>query len=205
VRLVSLTGLEGTPPAEGVNIPLPPLGTGSSAVLLAQLRVDSSAGPTPARPLARVELCYFDEFGQRPVTVEQTITVEMVANLTGYDSTWDLEILRNVTVQQTAEGMREIDRLFQTGQYEAAWRLAVELERQLNEVARLTNDQQMREDVSLMQRYQQTLADALWQTEGRTPRLAETSSSGPENQRPYRGNSDNSATPTPSVPTVEIR
>jgi Ca-activated chloride channel family protein len=202
VRLVNLTGLEGTPPEEGVNVPLPPLGTGSSAVILAQLQVDASA-TTAARPLAKIELRYFDEFTQRPVIVEQTITVEMVASLTGYDPTWDLEILRNVTVQRTAEGMREIDRFFQAGQYEAAWRLAMELERQLDEVARLTNDSQMREDVNLMQRYQQTLADAVWQTEGRSPRLAEAPAAA-ENERPYRGNTDN-PTPTPAVPTVEIR
>jgi hypothetical protein len=54
-----------------------------------------------------------------------------------------------------------------------------------------------------MQRYQQTLADAIWQTEGRAPYLADTSRSTPESQRPYRGNSE--ATPTPAVPTVEIR
>jgi hypothetical protein len=206
VRLVSLTGLAGTPPAEGVNVPLPPLGTGSSAVILAQLQVDGSPA-TVSRSLVKVELRYFDEFVQQPVTMEQTITVEMAANLTGYDPTWDLEILRNVTIQRTAEGMREIDRLFQAGQYEAAWRLAVELEGQLDEVARLTNDSQMREDVNLMQRYQQTLADAVWQTEVRSPRLDEAPAA-PENERPYRGpyrGNEGNPTPTPAVPTVEIR
>ena len=151
-----------------------------------------------------MELHYFDEFAQHPVTIEQSITVELAANLSGYDPTWDLEILRNVTIQQTAEGMREIDRLFQAGQYEAAWRLAVELERQLNEVARLTNDNQMLEDADLMQRYQQTLADALWQTESRAPRPDDAPPPS-EGERPYRGNADHPPTPTPLVPSVEIR
>ncbi len=205
VQLVGLSGLAGTPPAEGANVSLWPLGTGDSAVVLAQLEVEPATAATPARPLARVTLHYFDEFAQQPVTVEQTVTIEMAANLSGYDPTWDLEILRNVTIQQTAEGMREIDRLFQAGQYEAAWRLAVTLESRLAEVARLTNDNQMLEDVRLMQRYQQTLADALWQTEGRAPRLADAPLPTPEDQRPYRGHSDSVPTPTPPVPTVEIR
>ena len=51
--------------------------------------------------------------------------------------------------------------LSQAGQYEAAWRLAVEFESRLNEVAYLTNDNQLLEDANLMRRYQQTLADAL--------------------------------------------
>jgi Ca-activated chloride channel family protein len=204
VRLVSLTGLDGTPPAGGVNVPLPPLGTGSSAVILAELQVDPSPNANQSRPLVRVTLNYFDEFARRPVSVQQTITVESAANLTGYDPTWDLEILRNVTIQRVAQGMREIDRLFQAGQYEAAWRLAVDMERQLNEVAQLTNDPQMRQDVGLMQRYQQTLSKAVWQTAGRAPRLADESPLPVQEQRPYRG-ADYSPTPTPAVPTVEIR
>jgi len=205
VQLVGLTGLEDSLPAEGVNIPLPPLGTGDSTVLLVRLQVEPSTGRAGSQPLARVELSYFDEFARRPVTIEQIVTAELVPNLTGYDPTWDLEILRNVTIQQMAEGMREIDRLFQAGQYEAAWHLAVELENKLNDVVRLTHDNQLLADVELMQRYQQTLAEAVWQTEGRRPRLVDDSSTGPSEARPYRGDQGGPPTPTPSLPTVEIR
>jgi len=171
VRLIGVTGQDDISPAEALNVPLWPLGTGDSAVMLAQLQVEPASGTAGLRPLATVQLHYFDEFAQRPVTLEQTIAGEMVENMTGYDPTWEVDILRNVTVQQTAEGMREIDRLFQSGQYETAWRLAVSLEQKLNEVAQLTHDSQMRQDVELMQRYQQTLADAVWQTENHAPQL----------------------------------
>ena len=147
-----------------------------------------------------VKLQYFDEFSQRTVTTEQSISGEMAANMSGYDPTWDLVVLRNVTIQNTAEGMREIDRLFDQGQYETAWRLAIELEQQLTEVARLTGDSQMIEDAELMQKYQQTLADAVWHTQDRAPRLGDTTTPSYDGQRPYRGE-----TPTPDLPEVEVR
>ena len=81
VRLVGLTGLDETPPAEGANIPLASMGTGDSAVLLAQLEVEPASGWTSSRPLAQVQLHYFDEFAQRPMVVEQTINADMVGNL----------------------------------------------------------------------------------------------------------------------------
>ncbi|MBU1747345.1 MAG: hypothetical protein KKA73_06620, partial [Chloroflexi bacterium] len=199
VRLVGLTGLEGAVPAGGASIPLWPLGTGSSSVILAELQVGrSSAG---SRPLARVELRYFDEFAQRTVTVEGIISAEMVVGMPSYDPTWDLEVFRNVTIQRTAEGMREIDRLFDAEQYEAAWRLAVQLGQQLEEVARLTGDRQIQDDAALMQRYQQTLADAVWQTESRAPRM-EGGSSNTGETRPFRGTD---VTPTPELPEVQLR
>jgi len=128
-----------------------------------------------------------------------------VANLRGYDPTWDLEVLRNVAIQQTAEGLREIDWLFDARQYETAWRLAVELENRLNEVARLTHDKQLLEDVGLLQRYQQTLADAVWQTEGRQPRMADTLRPLPAQQQPALNNAGRLPTATPPAPVVEIR
>jgi hypothetical protein len=142
-------------------------------------------------------------FAQRPVTTEQTISAEMSADLRSYDPTWDLEILRNVTIQQMAEAMREIDHLFQAGDYEAAWRLAVNLETQLTEAAQLIGDAQLKQDIDLIQRYQQTLADAVWATENREPRLNEAPNPTPATQRPYRGRED-LTTPTPSVPTVDV-
>lgn len=206
VQLVGLTGLQGTPPAEGVNIPLPPIGTGESGVLLAQLKVDPTRQDSPSgeRSLVKVQLRYFDEFAQHPVTAEQVVNVKPVTDMPDYDPTWDLEILRNITIQQTAEGMIEIDRLFQARQYETAWRLAAALEERVAEVARLTEDEQMQDDVALMQRYQQTLAEAVRQTEGRAPRRTDDQPE-PETERPYRGRPEGTPTPTPSVPVIEIR
>jgi len=189
VKLIGLTGLDGTPPSGGASVTLWSMSLESSLVVMAQLQVNPGAvGP---RCLATVALKYFDEMAQRTVTLENSITVEMTNRMTSYDPTWDLEVFRNVTIQETAEGMKEIDRLFQNGQYETAWRLAVKLEKQLLEVARLTNDSQMQEDANLMNKYQQTLADALWQTEHRTPAGSTEST-----ERPYRGS---------TLPTVEVK
>ena len=91
--------------------------------------------------------------------------------------------------------------MFDAAQYEAAWRLAVDLEQQLTEVARLTGDSQLNEDAALMRRYQQTLADAVWQTQQRQPRIEETPTAPENGERPYRG----STTTTPDLPEVEIK
>jgi Ca-activated chloride channel family protein len=205
VRLVSLTGQSDLPPAEGAHVALWPLGTGDSSVVLAQLEAAPPAGQISSRSLARVQLHYFDEIAQRPVAVERTVSVDLAPDMKSYDPTWDLEILRNVTIQGAAEGMQEIDRLFQAGRYEAAWQLAVNLEDRLNNAAQLTGDQQMLKDVALMQRYQQTLAQALWETEDHAPRMAGVDRPEPGEERPYRGRADGTATPTPPVPTVKIR
>jgi len=196
VRLIGLTGLDGAPPAEGATIPLWPLGTADSTVILAQLQVSPMQEGLSLRPLAEVEVSYFDEATQQPVMLKQSVTAEMVESLPNYDPTWDLEVLRNVTIQRTAEGMKEIDHQFKAEQYEAAWRLAVTLEQQLSEVSRLTHDQQMQDDAALMQKYQHTLADAVWQTQNHAPQLLPNDSA---NSRPYRSGE------TPALPTVEIR
>jgi hypothetical protein len=101
--------------------------------------------------------------------------------------------------------MRQIDHLFQAGRYEEAWDLARRLEQQLNEVAHLTGDEAIAKDVALMGRYQQTLAEALWQAENRTPGQPAVQPEGPASQRPYRGYPIDQSTSTPSVPVVEIR
>ena len=56
-----------------------------------------------------------------------------------------------------------------------------------------------------MGRYQQTLAEALWQAEGRAPGQAQDQPAAPASQRPYRGYPVDQATVTPAVPVVEIR
>jgi hypothetical protein len=198
VRLIGLTGLDGAPPTGGASVNLWPMSIADSEVVLAQLQVGS--GGNGPRRIATVQLDYYDLLAQRQVTTEKTISGEMSSEIASYDPTWDLEILRNVTIQNTAEGMRQISQMFDAAQYEAAWRLAVDLEQKLTEVARLTGDSQLNDDAALMRRYQQTLADAVWQTQQRQPRLEETPTAPETGERPYRG-----STPTPDLPEVDIK
>jgi hypothetical protein len=107
-------------------------------------------------------------------------------------------VLRNVTIQRMAEGLREIDRLYQARRYEEAWDLAYRLEQALREVARLTGETQMVKDADLMRTYEDTLARWVQQETGRQPRPAEPVL--PE--RPLRGRD---STPVPDAPTIEIR
>ncbi len=123
----------------------------------------------------------------------------MVSNMSRYNPAWDLEIYRNVTIQRTAEAMKEIDQLFDSEKYEEAWRIAVDLEQQLNEVASLTGDSQISEDAALMRKYQQTLSEAVWQMEGRSPWEDQDMPPAGYSDRPYRG-----YTPTPNVPEIRI-
>jgi Ca-activated chloride channel homolog len=197
VRLIGLTGLDSAPPSEGAGVNLWPMNIEDSQVVLAQLQVGS--GENGNRLIATVQLEYVDVISQRTIARDKSISAEMVSNLTSYDPTWDLEILRNVTIQNTAEGMREIDRLFKAEKYEAAWRIAINLEQQLTEVARLTGDKQMQDDVALMRKYQQTLADAVWQTQQRKPALENSQAQTPT-ARPYRGSSS-----IPDLPEVNIK
>lgn len=190
-RLVNLTGLQGTLPKGRVTVPLNPMGTGQSQVLLAELQVEPGKIAAGMLPVATVQARYVDEFARRPVVLEQTVGVQLVPAMQNYDPLDDVTVLRNVTIQQTAEGLREIDHLYQQGQYEPAWRLAAMLEQKLNRVVSLTGDEQLLKDVSLMQRYQKTLAEALRQVEGRLPEWADA---------PAAGNGD-----YPPAPTVEIR
>jgi hypothetical protein len=184
VRLVGITGFSGSPPSGGASVKLWPMSIEDSQVVLAQFQV--GAGPSGTRTLARVRLQYFDDLAQRTVSMEQSISGEMVTDLMSYDPTWDLEILRNVIIQQTAEGMREIAYLFDAAEYESAWQLAVELERKITDIARLTGDAQMFDDAALMRKYQETLSDAVWLTQGRQPYLNINDGSTDSN-RPYRG------------------
>ncbi len=165
VRLVELTDLADAPPSEGVNLLLPPVGTGDSAVLLAKFEVDPAAQvETQAgaeRALVNVRLRYVDEETQQPVVVEEMVSVGLTDGAGEYSPLAETDVLRNVTIQETAKGMIAIDHLFQSGQYAQALEIAVELESQLTRVADLTGDEQLREDAALMQRYQQTLSQAL--------------------------------------------
>jgi Ca-activated chloride channel homolog len=155
VRLLSLTGYEGRPPAGPVEVRLRDMGTGDSQVVLAQL--DVTPGRDGRRSLAGVELKYTDLFANRQVAGTSAVYAD-AGPAQSYDPIWDLEVLRNVTIQRTAEGLREIDRLYRAARYREAWDLAYQMEQDLRRVADLTNEEQMQKDAGLMRRYQETLA-----------------------------------------------
>jgi Ca-activated chloride channel family protein len=189
VRLVSLTGYEGQPPAGPVEVKLRDLGTGDSQVLLARLNV--GAGFTGQRTLATVELRYNDLLGQRA----ETMTLPVYADAgpsAAYDSLWDVEVLRNATIQRTAEGLKEIDRLYRAARYQAAYDLARQLEGDLRRVAALAHEDQMLKDADLMRQYQGTLSRWI---EAPGSRAASTPESQPT--RFYRGQ--------PTVPVIEVK
>lgn len=198
VQLIGLTDYKETPPAQGAHILLPAVGAGDSAVLLAQFQLSPTAA-VGMQPLAQVQISYFDQVRQQPVTIDEAVQIEVNTALTAYDPTQEPTVLRNVTIQMMAEGMIEIDELFQTGQYEAAWQIAVDLEERLTQVSRLTNDPQIAEDLALIQRYEQTLADALYQNTGQQPNRPVTTSG--DAALPH----DLIATPTPAVPVIDLR
>jgi Ca-activated chloride channel family protein len=195
VRIVGVTGYDGTPPSGPVELKLRDMGTGDSQVVLVHLDVD--ADRRGRRDLVDVTLRYRDLFAQRDEALSGGATVD-AAYVTSYDPLWDLEVLRNVTIQRMAEGLREIDRLYQARRYEEAWDLAYRLEQALREVARLTGEAQMVKDADLMRTYEDTLARWVQQETGRQPRPAEPVL--PE--RPLRGRD---STPVPDAPTIEIR
>lgn len=198
VQLVGLTDYKEAPPAEGAHILLPAVGVGDSAVMLAQFQV-ASATSLGTQPLARVKLSYYDAVKQQPVDIEETVQIDLNATAMDYNPTQDPTVLRNVTIQAMAEGLIEIDQLFQSSQYEAAWQIAVALEERLTKVSRLTNDPQIQEDIALMQRYQQTLADATYQSTGRRPNQSVAIQGGID------GLPSSMPSPTPEVPVIDLR
>jgi hypothetical protein len=147
--------------------------------------------------VATVTLNYFDVFAQRPEGMEQQVAVDTNSERDYYDPVWDLEVLRNVTIQRTAEGLQAIDGLYRQRRFEEAWHLAYDLEQSLREVAGLTGDEAMYKDADLLRRYQGTLAEQL-RYEGRQPPSAEEY----EPIRPYRGRYP---TPTPEAPVIEVK
>jgi len=94
-----------------------------------------------------------------------------------------------------AEGLKQIDRLYQARRYEDAWWLAYELEQALREVSHLTGDDAMAEDANLMQRYQGVLAEQIGSAGGQLPVPEGTS-------RPCRGCP---VTPVPAAPVLEVK
>lgn len=194
-QLLEITGYAGRPPADAVQVRLQDLETGDSQVLLARLAVGPGRGAY--RPVATVTLHYVDVFAQRPESIEQKVTADTLIERDYYDPLWDLEVLRNVTIQRTAEGLQEIDGLYRERRFEEAWNLAYDLEQRLREVAALTGDEAMYKDADLLRRYQDTLAEQL-RYEGRQPPRGHREIS----PRPYRGRYP---TPAPEVPVIELK
>lgn len=193
VRVEALTGYDGTPPAGPLEVRQRDMGTGDSQVLLARLRV--APGPAGQRTLATVELRYTDLFSQRVETLNLPVYAD-TRNMATYDPLWDVEVLRNVTIQRTAEVLKEIDRLYKGRRYQEAYDLAVQAEGELRRVAALTGEAQMVKDADLMRTYQGTLRRWI---------AAPTPTSAPEDDAPaeptrfYRGRV------TPTVPVVDVK
>ncbi|MBI4673268.1 MAG: VWA domain-containing protein [Chloroflexi bacterium] len=169
VRVAQITGYEGAPPYGNVTIKLQDMGTGDTQVVLARLQLEP--GAYGLRSLADVELRYRDLFSQRAESIARNVSAD--ANAFGnYDALSDVQVLRNVTIQRTAEGMKEIARLYQQRRYQEAWQLAVQLEQQLRYVAQLTHEDQMYKDADTLRRYQDTLARWVQSQTGRPPEYA---------------------------------
>ncbi len=193
VLLQSVTGQQAAPPPGPVTIPMRDMGVGDSQVLLARIRLTGREADGARYPLT-VDLQYTDV---KTGKVEKLSTRSQVAvsRLDAYDPLTDQEVLRNVTIQRSAEGLKEIARLYKAGRYADAYTLAAQLERDLRRVAALTNEAQMIKDADMMRSYQETLRSRLpssWRPEGEATRGTEDSPT-----RLVRG------TPTPAV--IEVK
>ena len=193
VQLAALTGYEGVPPAGPIEVRQQDMGTGDSQVLLARLNVDP--GQSGQRALGTVELRYTDLFSQRPETLSLPVYAD-ASRLSSYDPVWDVEVLRNVTIQRTAEALKEIDRLYKMQRYQEAHGLASRSEQALRRVAVLTGEAQMLKDADLMSKYQTTLSTWI-ESQRATPPPEEVVPNEPT--RFYRGRV------TPTVPVVEVK
>jgi Ca-activated chloride channel family protein len=194
VQVLGVTGYEGQPPSGPVEIKLRDMGTGDSQIMLIQVAL--TPGGSGGRRLATVELRYTDIIAQRPEQTALPVSLATSA-VAGYEPLRDVEVLRNVTIQRSAEGLKEISRLYAARRYQEAWNLAYELEDSLRHVAGLTGEAQMIKDADLMRTYQATLARWVESQTGRPPQTDD----GPQAPRLYRGGSR----ATPEVPVIEVR
>ena len=193
VEMIELTGYDDRPPAGPVQIVLQEMGAGDSQVVLVRFQV--SAGFAGERRLATVTLGYFDVFAQRSEQLVETIDV-LRGSPVNYESLLDVSVLRNVTIQRMAEGLREIDRLYQGRQYEEAWLLTFELEYALDQVGYYAEDATLLEDAALMARYREVLEERIRYAGGRLPKQPTRETSG-------AGRRTDEVAPT--VPVLEIR
>lgn len=157
-QLTQVTGFEGSLPSGPVQVSLRDLAIGDSQVLLVHLRL--SPDTQGQRPLASIELSYDDIESSGQKILVSDVQVLRAGGATN-EPLLDVEVLRNVTIQRSAEGLKEISRLAGAQRYGEAWRLAHDLEVALRDVAGLTGEEQMLKDADMMKRYQDTLAQWL--------------------------------------------
>ena len=188
VQLTQVTGFEDRLPSGPVQVSLRDLAVGDSQVLLVHLRL--SPDTRGQRSLASIELSYDDLEGGGHESITSDVQVLRADGATN-DPLLDVEVLRNVTIQRSAEGLKEISRLADAQRYGEAWRLAHDLEVALRDVAGLTGEEQMLKDADMMKRYQDTLAHWL----PAEPRIDEGK---PQPTRFYRGSGE-----TP--PVIEVK
>jgi Ca-activated chloride channel family protein len=200
VSIDSITGYDGRPPAGTFQITMQDMGTSDSQVVMAKLYVTS--GANGRRAIAKVDLNYKDLFSQRNETISSSVTAD-AARVSNYDPTWDVEVLRNVTIQRTAEGLKQIASLYKAQRYQEAWNLAVQLEQDLRYAARLTNDPQMVKDADMMRTYQDTLAKWVQNQTGRPPQYPDSGGNRSDTGQPTLPGRQLLSTPTP--PTINIR
>lgn len=193
VRVKSITGYDDTPPAGPLTVKLHDMGTGDSQVVLVQLEAPPSMNGM--QRLAQVQLQYDDLFTQRPGEAAGAVVADANA-MPNYEPLWDVEVLRNVTIQRTAQGLKQIALLYQEQRYEDAWQLAYQLEQQLRAVARLTEDEQLAKDADTLQRYGQTLSKWVEHQTGRAPQ--------PAYVQPGTGGTNHGRLPTPTIVGTEI-
>lgn len=200
VRVLQITGYEGAPPSGNLTIKLQDMGTGDTQIVLARLNVAPSAIGT--RTLVNAQLRYTDLLAPRrenasSLAMTRGVTADVVSHANP-DPLADVQVLRNVTIQRTAEGLKEIARLCQTRRYLDAWQLAVQLEYELRRVALLTGEAQMFQDADTLRQYQNTLAQWVQRENGFYPQQTpESNSTGGTLQR--------LATFTPASTEIEIR
>lgn len=166
VSVLQITGYDGTPPAGNLTIKLQDMGTGDTQIVLAHLHL--APGSSGVRTLANVKLQYTDVLEPQSESIERTVTAESMPSA-NVDPLTNVQVLRNVTIQRTAEGLKEIDRLYHVQQYQVAWALAYQLEQDLRHVAQLTGDAQLNKDADTMHQYQDTLAQWVERQTGARP------------------------------------
>jgi Ca-activated chloride channel family protein len=169
VQLREVTGQQGALPAGPITVPMRDMGYGDSQVLLVRLTMDSRrmGEDRPFMPLT-AELRYTDAAAGEEQSLRAAAKV-VDFNLEVYEPLSDTEVTRNVTIQRSAEGLKEIARLYNEGRYGEAYALAARLERDLRRVAALTGEAQMVEDADMMREYQETLRQRLpagWEERG---------------------------------------
>jgi Ca-activated chloride channel homolog len=194
VGLIEITGQQAALPAGPITVPMRDMGYGDSQVLLVRLSMDTRrmGGEMPLMPLT-VDLRYTEIPGREGRSVSAAATV-VTFPLDAYELLVDAEVRRNVTIQRSAEGLKEIARLYNETRYEEAYTLAARLERDLRAVAALTGEQQMLEDADMMRQYGETLRQRL---------PAEWTDGGHHGGNDSSGGRFFRGTPTPSV--VEVK